>query len=98
MAAKSGKALVWVHAVSVGEVLAAAAMVRELQRRWGWWWRCRRLRWRGRGWRRSGLRSVPVFYMPLDFAVVVRRYLGALRPRMVVTDGERALAECDSGV
>ena len=26
-----------------------------------------------------------MFYMPLDFGVVVRRYLGALRPKLVVT-------------
>jgi 3-deoxy-D-manno-octulosonic-acid transferase len=76
---------VWVHAVSVGEVLAASRLIEELRAN-------------ARGWRvvvstttRTGQRLAKqkfgaehVFYFPLDFAWIVRSYLRALRPRMLV--------------
>jgi 3-deoxy-D-manno-octulosonic-acid transferase len=83
-AAKSGKALVWVHAVSVGEVLAASAMVRELQGA-GLVVAVSTTTMAGQELAKKRFPECSVFYMPLDFAVVVRRYLAALRPKLVVT-------------
>ena len=97
-AAGEGRPMVWVHAVSVGEVLAATAMVGALKDA-GLAVAVSTTTQAGQELAKKRLGSgCAVFYMPLDFGVVVRRYLAALRPRLVVNDGERALAECDSGV
>jgi 3-deoxy-D-manno-octulosonic-acid transferase len=80
----AGEGSVWVHAVSVGEVLAAQGVIEGL---------------RGAGYRvvvstttqagqelaRRRFEGCVVFYMPLDVGVWIGRYLGVLRPRMVVT-------------
>ena len=81
----AGREVVWVHAVSVGEVMAAEGLVRGLETALPGWavvvstttetgqeLACKRL----------GARRV--FYLPLDFAFAVRRYLRVLRPGMVV--------------
>jgi 3-deoxy-D-manno-octulosonic-acid transferase len=83
-AAKSGRALVWVHAVSVGEVLAASAMVKELQSA-GLVVAVSTTTMAGQELAKKRFAECAVFYMPLDFGVVVRRYLSALRPKLVVT-------------
>ena len=75
----------WVHAVSVGEVLAVSGLVGAL--------RTRHPRARivvstvtdtGQMLARQRFGAENVFYFPLDFAVAVRPYLQALRPRLVV--------------
>jgi 3-deoxy-D-manno-octulosonic-acid transferase len=75
----------WVHAVSVGEVLAVAGLVEELQRRFP--------RHRifistttdsGQALARKRFGEANVFYFPMDFAFAIRPYLRALRPQMVV--------------
>ncbi|HEX3662440.1 MAG TPA: 3-deoxy-D-manno-octulosonic acid transferase [Acidobacteriaceae bacterium] len=94
---------IWIHAVSVGEVLAASRLIEELERR---------LAESGAGWRvmistttRTGQRlarerfgAERVFYFPLDFGWAVRAWLRAVRPRMLVlAETEfwpRMLAEC----
>jgi 3-deoxy-D-manno-octulosonic-acid transferase len=81
---KAGRALVWVHAVSVGEVLAASAMVRELQGV-GLAVAVSTTTMAGQELAKKRFPECSVFYMPLDFGVVVRRYLKALRPKLVVT-------------
>jgi 3-deoxy-D-manno-octulosonic-acid transferase len=76
---------IWVHAVSVGEVLAVSQLVAELRRGFpqhrvvistttdtGQQLACTRF----------GEDSV--FYFPLDFEFAVRPYLKSLRPEMVV--------------
>jgi 3-deoxy-D-manno-octulosonic-acid transferase len=77
--------VLWVHAVSVGEVLAVAGLVEELQRRLP--------RHRifistttdtGQALARKRFGEANVFYFPMDFAFAIRPYLQALRPRMVV--------------
>jgi 3-deoxy-D-manno-octulosonic-acid transferase len=77
--------VIWVHAVSVGEVLAVASLVEELGRRFpqhrifvstttdsGQALACQRFG------------EANVFYFPLDFAFAIRPYLRALRPQTVV--------------
>jgi 3-deoxy-D-manno-octulosonic-acid transferase len=84
--AATGRRVIWLHAVSVGEVMAATELVEELHNALPEWviavstttetgQRLAR--------ERFGARS-PVFYLPFDFAVLIRRYLRALHPEMVV--------------
>jgi 3-deoxy-D-manno-octulosonic-acid transferase len=77
--------VIWVHAVSLGEVLAVAGLVEELQRRF--------TRHRifistttdtGQALARQRFGEGNVFYFPMDFAFAIRPYLRALRPQMVV--------------
>ncbi|WP_213806030.1 3-deoxy-D-manno-octulosonic acid transferase [Granulicella sp. dw_53] len=83
-AAEQGRGLVWVHAVSVGEVLAATALVKALQQA-GLAVAVSTTTQAGQALARKRFPECAVFYMPLDFAVLVRRYLRALRPKLVVT-------------
>jgi 3-deoxy-D-manno-octulosonic-acid transferase len=80
-----GEPVIWVHAVSVGEVLAVAGLVEEIQRRWP--------RHRifvstttdtGQSLARKRFGEDRVFYFPMDFGFAIRRYLRALHPEMVV--------------
>jgi 3-deoxy-D-manno-octulosonic-acid transferase len=87
-AAASGRevVLVWVHAVSVGEVLAATRLVAELKSRLGDGWVVVVSTTTETGQRlaQKKLAASTVFYLPLDFALTVRRYLRVLRPKMLV--------------
>ncbi len=76
---------IWVHAVSVGEVLAVGALLQELQARHPE----RRLlisttTATGQKLARERYGEENVFYFPLDFAFAIRGYLRALRPCLVV--------------
>lgn len=76
---------IWVHAVSVGEVLAAAGLVDELQLRLP----VHRIfvsttTDTGQALARKRFGDERVFYFPMDFAFAIRPYLRALRPRMVL--------------
>jgi 3-deoxy-D-manno-octulosonic-acid transferase len=77
--------VIWVHAVSVGEVLAVAGLVEELRRRFP--------QHRifvstttdtGQALARQRFGEASVFYFPMDLAFAIRPYLRALRPRMLV--------------
>jgi 3-deoxy-D-manno-octulosonic-acid transferase len=77
--------VIWVHAVSVGEVLAVASLVEEIHRRFA--------RHRifistttdtGQTLARKRFGDARVFYFPMDFAFAIRPYLKRLRPEMVV--------------
>jgi len=77
--------VIWVHAVSVGEVLAVAGLVDELRQR--------APEHRifvstttdsGQALARERFGEESVFYFPLDFVFAIRPYLRTLRPRMVV--------------
>ncbi|MGA8200474.1 MAG: 3-deoxy-D-manno-octulosonic acid transferase [Candidatus Sulfotelmatobacter sp.] len=76
--------VIWVHAVSVGEVAAVAGLVEELRR----WSRHRVVisttTDTGQALARNRFGESNVFYFPLDFAFAIRPYLKALRPQMVV--------------
>jgi len=77
--------VIWLHAVSVGEVLAVAGLVEEL--------RGRLPQHRifvstttetGQELARKRFGEASVFYFPMDFAFAIRPYLRALRPQMVI--------------
>jgi 3-deoxy-D-manno-octulosonic-acid transferase len=81
--AKSGS--IWVHAVSVGEVLAVSHLIDVLQRQ-----HPERQIFvstttvTGQNLARQRFGENRVFFMPLDFGFAVRRYLNALRPQLIV--------------
>jgi 3-deoxy-D-manno-octulosonic-acid transferase len=77
--------LIWIHAVSVGEVLAISSLVAELQERFP--------KHRmvistttdtGQALARKRFGKENVFYFPMDFAFAIRPYLRTLRPQLVV--------------
>lgn len=81
----TGGPIVWVHAVSVGEVLAVSQFVDALK--------ARHPAYRvvvstttdtGQNLALKKFGESNVFYFPLDFAFAIRPYLEALRPRLVV--------------
>jgi 3-deoxy-D-manno-octulosonic-acid transferase len=95
----SRQKLLWLHAVSVGEVLAAETLIQA--------WTAEMPDWEivvstttatGQQIARERLR-IPAFYFPLDLAFAIRPYLRALRPTLFVTfESElwpRMLVECE---
>ena len=106
----AGKRVVWVHAVSVGEVLAATRLVRELGTALNsaesglggdWVTVVSTTTATGQALARERFGAGQVFWYPLDFAWAVRAYLRALGPRMLVLmESElwpRMLVECERG-
>jgi 3-deoxy-D-manno-octulosonic-acid transferase len=102
----AGRQVVWVHAVSVGEVLAATRLVSELEAALGPEWvvvvstttatgqALARQRFGGP----QGESAGRVFFYPLDLGWAVKAYLTALQPKLVVLmESElwpRMLTEC----
>ena len=77
--------VVWVHAVSVGEVVAASAVVEELRREFP----SHRVlvsttTSTGHKLAAKKFGAENIFYFPLDFAFAVRPYMEALRPELCV--------------
>ena len=90
--------LLWLHAVSVGEVLAAEKLLSALRSALPTWEFVVSTT-TETGQRIAQQRhGVPVFFFPLDFAFSVRSYLRALRPTLFVTmESElwpRMITEC----
>jgi len=80
-----GAPVLWIHAVSVGEVLAVASLAEEIRRR------LPRIRIvvstttdTGQEMARKRFGAANVFYFPVDFALAIRPYLNTLRPQLVV--------------
>ncbi|HZE25625.1 MAG TPA: glycosyltransferase N-terminal domain-containing protein, partial [Blattabacteriaceae bacterium] len=76
---------IWVHAVSVGEVLAVSQLINDLQRQYP----DRQIfvsttTATGQALARQRFGENRVFFMPLDFGFTVRRYLNALKPQLIV--------------
>jgi 3-deoxy-D-manno-octulosonic-acid transferase len=77
--------VIWVHAVSVGEVLAVAGLVEELQRRFPQYrFFISTTTDTGQALARKRFGDANVFYFPMDFAFAIRPYLRALQPQIVV--------------
>ena len=79
------KRLIWVHAVSVGEVLAISSLVQEMRRRFPH----HRILVStttdtGQELARKRFGEENAFYFPMDFAFAIRPYLRALRPELVL--------------
>lgn len=96
---RGSQSVVWLHAVSVGEVLAASRLIEELRVRLpGWRLVVSTTTRTGQQLARQRFGANHVFYFPLDFAFSVRAYLRVLRPRLLVlVETEfwpRMLAEC----
>jgi 3-deoxy-D-manno-octulosonic-acid transferase len=81
----SDRPTIWIHAVSVGEVLAISGLVGELRRAFP--------QFRvmistttdaGQKLARTRFGEDNVFYFPLDFGFAVRPYLRVLRPRLII--------------
>jgi 3-deoxy-D-manno-octulosonic-acid transferase len=81
----SGQQIIWIHAVSVGEVLAVGGLVGQMRRQFP--------QWRvmvstttdsGQDLARKRFGEENVFYFPMDFAFAIRPYMRALRPELVV--------------
>jgi 3-deoxy-D-manno-octulosonic-acid transferase len=79
------KPAIWVHAVSVGEVVASSAVVEALRQKFPSH-RVLISTTTSTGQKLAGQRfgAENVFYFPLDFSFAVRPYLDALRPELVV--------------
>jgi len=85
LAELSPQSIIWLHAVSVGEVLAISGLVDQM-----------RLRWpnsrlvvstttdTGQKLARARFGEQDVFYFPLDLAFAIQPFLEALRPKLVV--------------
>ncbi|MGB9031437.1 MAG: 3-deoxy-D-manno-octulosonic acid transferase [Acidobacteriaceae bacterium] len=101
-----GQSVVWVHAVSVGEVLAASRLIEELASRLSgapqetsaWCVVISTTTRTGQELARERFGADRVFYFPLDLGWAVRAWLGAVRPKLLVlVETEfwpRMLVEC----
>ncbi len=76
---------IWVHAVSVGEVLAVSGLVEQIRSRFP---QHRTVisttTTTGQNLARKRFAETNVFYFPLDFAFAIRPYLRALKPELIV--------------
>jgi len=80
-----GAPVIWVHAVSVGEIIAASRLIDELSARLpGWRIMVSTTTRTGQKIARERFGDGRVFYFPLDFSFAVRAWLRTLQPRMVV--------------
>lgn len=76
---------IWIHAVSVGEVLAVSGMVAELQAQLpGWRVVISTTTDTGQNLARQRFGDGDVFYFPLDLSFAVKAYLEAFRPKLLV--------------
>ncbi len=84
-AASKGRPIVWLHAVSVGEVLAVSRLVEEMERAFPDYRVLISTTTRtGQQLARQRFGGERVFYCPLDLPWAVRAYLRALQPRLLV--------------
>lgn len=85
LAAPNQKPAIWVHAVSVGEVIASSAVIAALHQKFPShrvWISTTTSTGQKLAAQRFGGENV--FYFPLDFAFAIRPYFAALRPKLVV--------------
>ena len=79
------KPVIWVHAVSVGEVLAVSRLVQEMEAIFsGYRIFISTTTRTGQELARTRFGAERVFYCPLDLPWAVRSYLNALQPRMLI--------------
>ena len=79
------KPVIWIHAVSVGEIIAVGGLINEIRERFrGYRIVISTTTLSGQALAREKFGEENVFYFPLDFAFAIRPYLRALRPELVV--------------
>jgi len=85
LAIPSNQPTIWVHAVSVGEVLAVSRLIEEMRARWPHH-RIVVSTTTDTGQKLARTRFGPenVFYFPIDLGFAIHPYVQALRPKMVV--------------
>jgi 3-deoxy-D-manno-octulosonic-acid transferase len=82
---RGGRPLIWVHAVSVGEVLAVTRLVQALDAALpGYFVAVSTTTRTGQALARERFGSERVFYSPLDLPWVVRNYLTERKPRLLI--------------
>ncbi len=82
---RCGRPVIWLHAVSVGEVMAVSRLVGELDKVFPEFYFVISTTTRtGQDLARDRFGPERVFYCPLDLPWAVRSYLNALQPRMLV--------------
>jgi 3-deoxy-D-manno-octulosonic-acid transferase len=82
---REGRPLIWIHAVSVGEVLAVSRLVKELDATLANYFVAISTTTRtGQALARERFGAGRVFYCPLDLPWAVRSHLNALQPRLLV--------------
>jgi 3-deoxy-D-manno-octulosonic-acid transferase len=80
-----GENCIWIHAVSVGEVLAITRLVQELRTKFpGWRIVVSTTTRTGQALARTRFGEENVFYLPLDFKSFLRSHFRHLRPRLLV--------------
>jgi 3-deoxy-D-manno-octulosonic-acid transferase len=85
LAGHGGRPLIWVHAVSVGEVLAVSGLIKELDAALPHCFVAVSTTTRtGQALARERFGSNRVFYCPLDLPWAVRSYLNSLQPHLLV--------------
>ncbi|HYA96742.1 MAG TPA: 3-deoxy-D-manno-octulosonic acid transferase [Methylomirabilota bacterium] len=83
--AGSGKPVIWVHTVSVGEVLAVTGLVERLRRQFPHFQIVVTTTTdTGQALAQKRFGEDCVFYFPMDFAFAIRPYLHLLQPRLVI--------------
>jgi len=83
--AHPSRPVIWVHAVSVGEVLAISGLVAELQRQYPEHWVVVSTTTdTGQKLARTRFGAANVLYFPMDFAFAIRPYLQWLHPNLIV--------------
>ncbi len=81
----SSQPTLWVHAVSVGEVLAVGKLIEQMQARWpAYRIMVSTTTDTGQKLARARFGGENVFYFPIDLGFAIRAYLRALRPRLVI--------------
>jgi 3-deoxy-D-manno-octulosonic-acid transferase len=82
---QSTKPAIWIHAVSVGEVLAVSGLIEQMKAQLpGYRLIVSTTTDSGQKLARTRFGEENVFYFPLDFAFAIRPYLQQLRPALVV--------------
>jgi 3-deoxy-D-manno-octulosonic-acid transferase len=82
---RKGRPLVWIHAVSVGEVLGVSRLITELDRSFpGYNFVISTTTATGQSLAKARFGAHRVFFCPLDLPFAVKAYLEALRPRLLV--------------
>lgn len=83
--AVDSRPVIWVHAVSVGEVLAVSRLIFEMRQRFAdFHIMVSTTTDTGQKLAREKFGEENVFYFPLDFAFAIRSYVRSLKPRLVV--------------